>query len=384
MACNFKVPKHVIYGESALEESGQYIKEFGKKALIVTDKIMIQIGNVSKLTNILEKNNIKYEIYGEVNYEPTDIVIEKGIELYRNTNCDFLIAIGGGSPIDAMKAIGAMITNEGEISDYMGKVIKNSPPPIVAIPTTAGTGSEATQFTIISNTKNNVKMLLKGSSLIPILSIVDPELTITTPKNVTAATGIDALTHAIEAYTSLQAQDLSDTFAKSAIKRIFSNIRQAYNNGENIEARNQMSIAALEAGISFNNSSVTIIHGMSRPIGALFHIPHGISNAMLLVECLNFAIEGATERFANIAKIIGIYKDGMSDLQAAQAVVVEVKKICEDLDIPTLEEYGVEHEEFFKNIYKMAEDALESGSPSNTRKQPTKEDIVNIYKKLWK
>lgn len=383
MARNFIIPKNIVYGKDALKEAGVYIKDFGKKAMIVTDKIMVKIGNVSRLTEILDENGIQYEIYDEVNFEPTDVVVEGGINLYKNTNCDFLIAVGGGSPIDAMKAIGAMITNTGKISDYMGKVIPNCPPPLVAVPTTAGTGSEATQFTIISDTKNNIKMLLKGPNLIPSLAIVDAELTMTAPPNVTAATGIDALTHAVEAYTSRVSQPLSDTLALSAIKRIFNNLRKAYNDGKNFEFRNEMSLGSLEAGIAFNNASVTIIHGMSRPIGALFHVPHGISNAMLFVQCLDFAIEGAPERFAEVAKAMGVYKEGMTDVEASKTVVLEIEKLCKDLNIPTLEEFGIEKEEFFSNIDKMAEDALASGSPNNTKKQPTKEDVINIYKKLW-
>ncbi|MCY6369446.1 iron-containing alcohol dehydrogenase [Clostridium ganghwense] len=383
MAHKFLIPKNIISGKGAIQEAGTYIKELGTRALIVTDNIMVNIGNVSKVTNVLDNVGVKYEIYSDVNCEPTDTIVERGIELYKNNKCDFLIGIGGGSPIDAMKAIGAMITNPGHITDYMGKVIKNPTPPLVAVPTTAGTGSEATQFTIISDTKNNVKMLLKGPILIPILAVIDAELTMTAPPNVTAATGIDALTHAVESYTSRVAQPLSDTFALSAIKRIFNNLRKAYNDGKDFEARNELALGALEAGIAFNNSSVTLIHGMSRPIGALFHVPHGLANAMLFVECLNFAVEGAPERFANIAKTIGIYKNNMSDIEAAKELVSEIKKICYDINIPNLEEYGIERAEFFENIDKMSEDALASGSPANTIKQPEKQDIANIYKKIW-
>ncbi|MCY6354142.1 iron-containing alcohol dehydrogenase [Clostridium sp. ZS2-4] len=383
MAYKFLVPKNIVSGKGAVEEAGTYIKELGTKALIVTDKVMVDIGNVSKLTKVLESIGIQYEIYSDVNREPTDTIVETGIKLYKSNECDFLIAIGGGSPIDAMKAIGAMITNTGQITDYMGKIIKNPTPPLVAIPTTAGTGSEATQFTIISDTKNNVKMLLIGPSLIPTLAVVDPELTMTSPANITAATGIDALTHAVEAYTSRKAQPLSDTFALSAIKRIFANLRQASADGKNFEARNQMSLGALEAGIAFNNSSVTIVHGMSRPIGALFHVPHGMSNAVLIGECLEFAIEGAPERFADIAKAIGIYKNGMTDMEASKELVAEIKKLCKDIHIPTLQEYGIDEEEFFNSIDKMAEDALASGSPANTIRQPNKQDVINIYKRIW-
>ncbi|BDR63400.1 iron-containing alcohol dehydrogenase [Clostridium tetani] len=383
MAYKINIPGNIIYGKNALKESSKNIKELGGKALIVTDKIMIEIGNVKKVSEVLDDIGIKYEIYDGINSEPTDVMVDKGIEIYNNSHCDFLIAIGGGSPIDASKAIGAMITNLGNINDYMGKIIENASPSIVAIPTTAGTGSEATEFTIISNTKDNIKMLLKGKSLIPTLAIVDPQFSITVSQNITATTGIDALTHAIESYTSKHANSFSDTFALSAVKRIFNNLIKAYKDGKNFEARNEMALGALEAGIAFNNSSVTIVHGMSRPIGALFKVPHGLSNAVLLPKCLEFAIQGQEKRFADIAKAIEICKEETSDKEAAEKLVKEIESLCKDINIPTLEEYGIEKNEFYEEINKMAEDALNSGSPANTRRQPTKEDIVNIYKQLY-
>ncbi|VYU34459.1 iron-containing alcohol dehydrogenase [Clostridium tertium] len=384
MANLFVTPKYIITGENALSLSKDYLEKFGNKAFIVTDEMMVKLGALEKVLTVLKEINLEYEIFSEVNSEPTDLIVEKGIRKYKESNSDFLIALGGGSPIDAMKAIGAMISNEGEIVDYLGKVIPNEPPVLVAIPTTAGTGSEATQFTIISDTKNNVKMLLKGPSLIPTLAIVDPVFTVTAPKQVTAATGVDALCHAIEAYTSRKAQPMSDTFAISAIKRIFENLSVAYENGENLKAREEMSIASLEAGIAFNNSSVTIVHGMSRPIGALFHVPHGLSNAMLLDECLKFAKDGAIEKFDKLAQAIGVYKEGMSKGESATEFVLATSKLLSKLNIQTLDEFGVDKEEFMNSVDKMASDALVSGSPQNTMRIPTKEEIIDIYKRLWK
>lgn len=383
MANLFLTPKQIISGENALDLSAEYLNKFGKKAFLVTDKMMVKLGALDKLIKVLEKINIEYTIFDEVNSEPTDIIVNMGIEKYKESKSDFLIALGGGSPLDAMKAIGAMITNEGEIVDYLGKVIPNDPPILVAIPTTAGTGSEATQFTIIADTKNNVKMLLKGPSLIPILAIVDPIFTLTAPKNVTAATGVDALTHAIEAYTSRKSQTMSDTFAISAVKRIYSNLLTAYEDGQNIKAREEMAIASLEAGIAFNNSSVTIVHGMSRPIGALFHVPHGLSNAMLLEKCLEFAKSGAIDKFAELAKAINVYKEGMSKEEAANEFVKAISELLIKLNIDTLEDFGVDEEEFINVVDKMATDALISGSPQNTMKIPTREEIIEIYKSLW-
>lgn len=383
MGREFIMPNQILTGEGALHIGETLLKNLGRKALIVTDSVMIQLGNLKHVEQALNNQGIDYAVYSEINGEPTDIMIESGLLLYQKENCDFLIALGGGSPIDSMKAIGALVSNGGKISDYMGKVITKALPPLVAIPTTAGTGSEATQFTIITDTKNNIKMLLKGAVLMPNLAIIDPQFTITAPPKITAATGLDALTHAIEAYTSRKSQPLSDTFAISAVKRIFNYLPTAFEEGNNVEAREQMSIAALEGGIAFNNASVTIVHGMSRPIGALFHVAHGISNAMLLKECFNFVVDGAYERFGVLGREIKVAKQTDSDEEASKKFLKELEDLTKRLQIPTLDEYGINKEEFFGVIEKMAKDAMDSGSPSNTIKEITKSDIEIIYRKLW-
>ena len=383
MAREFIIPGQMITGAGALDMAESILKGLGKKALIVTDKVMIDLGNAAKVETALKNQGVEYAIYSEIVGEPTDVMIENGLKMYKEENCDFLIALGGGSPIDSMKAIGALATNGGEISDYMGKEISVPTPTLVAIPTTAGTGSEATQFTIITDTKKDVKMLLKGKVLMPNLAIIDPQFTMTAPPKITAATGLDALTHAVEAYTSRKAQSLSDTFALSAVKRIFKYLPVAFKEGTNVEAREQMSVAALEAGIAFNNASVTLVHGMSRPIGALFHIAHGLSNAMLLKECLKFALDGAYDRFADLGKAVGVADESDSDKVASEKFLDAVEKMCKELETPSLEEYGVNKDEFFKVIDKMAHDAMESGSPQNTIKELTEDDLKQIYKNLW-
>lgn len=384
MAKQFIMPKRIITGKGALEEGKKYLNNFGKKVLIITDKVMIQLGNVKVITDILEEEKIEYVIYSEINSEPTDTMIDNGIKLYQIENCDFLIALGGGSPIDSAKAIAAMITNEGNIADYKGREISNELPPLVAIPTTAGTGSEATQFTIITDTKNDVKMLLKGAALLPVLAIVDPRFTVTSPAKVTAATGLDALTHAIEAYTSRKSQQLSDVFAVSAVKRIFKYLPIAFENPKDLKAREEMALAALEAGIAFNNSSVTIVHGMSRPIGALFHIAHGLSNAILLKECFEYVVDGAYDKFAQLAREINVANNDVEDEVAAELFMKEIGKLIDILRIPTINELGIDKIKFFNNIEKMAKDAIESGSPRNTRKIIEAKDIINIYNNLWR
>lgn len=383
MAREFIVPGQMITGAGALEMARDTLGQLGKKAMIVTDKVMMELGNCAKVEKVLKSQKVEYTIYSEIAGEPTDVMIEKGLTQYKEEGCDFLVALGGGSPIDSMKAIGSLVKNGGNISDYMGKVIDVEMPPMVAIPTTAGTGSEATQFTIITDTKKDIKMLLKGKVLIPSLAIIDPQFTMTAPPKITAATGLDALCHAVEAYTSRKAQTLSDTFALSAVKRIFQYLPIAFRDGKNEEARVQMSVAALEAGIAFNNSSVTLIHGMSRPIGALFHVAHGLSNAMLMKECLSFALEGAYDRFADLGIAIGAADGADSDETASAKFQAAVVALTEELETPTLAEFGIDKEAFFNVIEKMAYDAMESGSPQNTQREITQADIEQMYKNLW-
>lgn len=383
MANKLTIPGTIYLGENALLMAEEELCKIGKKAFVVTGKSMIKQGHMKVLTGILEKNGVKSVVFSNITGEPTDKMIEEGLGFYRSEGCDFIIGFGGGSPLDAAKAIGAMATNEGNISDYNGTVITNAIPPLVEIPSTAGTGSEATQFTIISDTDKNIKMLLKGPVLLPSLAIIDPKFSMLTPPNITAATGLDALTHAVEAYTSKKAFSMTDLYALSAVKRIFKYLPITYKNGSDVKAREEMSIAALEAGISFNNSSVTLVHGMSRPIGALFHVAHGISNAMLLKECLSFALDGAYERFADLGRAIGVADNTDSDKVAAIAFIKAIEEICIVCEVPTLEKYGINKEEFFAAIDKMAKDAYDSGSPSNTRKTVTVDDMKEIYKKLW-
>ncbi|MGI6568810.1 MAG: iron-containing alcohol dehydrogenase [Erysipelotrichaceae bacterium] len=383
MANIFLTPSKIISGSNALLEAKDIISSCGKKALIVTDEIMVKLGNVDKLVELLHSNNQKFAIFAEINSEPNDIMIQNGLDTYLENECDFLIAIGGGSPIDSIKAIALMIDSKESITSYMGKMIDKSLPKMVAIPTTAGTGSEATMFSIITDTTKKVKMLLKGPCLIPDVAIIDPMFSMTTPKSVTSATGIDALTHALEAFTSKKAQPLSDIFALSAVKRIFNNLIIAYNNPQNVEARNQMSLAALEAGIAFNNSSVTIVHGMSRPIGALFHVPHGLSNAMILEECTKYVVDGAYSRFAQLARYTGVslVED---DIEAANEFINFLANFLRKLNVPTMSEYGIDQETFIECIHKMANDAYISGSPSNTRKDIQISDIIHLYQKVYK
>ena len=380
---HFVIPNHTVVGTNVLGEAAPLLKKMGNKAFIVTGKHVAVSDMMKQLTALLDKNGIDCVIFDGITGEPTDTMIENGVEMLKSSGCDFIIGIGGGSPLDSAKAIAAMAVNEGSIADYNGKEITGEILPLAAIPTTAGTGSEATKFTVITDSEKGIKMLLKGDVLVPKLAIVDSSFTVGAPKSVTSATGLDALTHAVEAYTSRKAFSMTDTLAVSAVKRIMKYLPIAYKEPDNSLAREQMSIAALEAGICINNSSVTIVHGMSRPIGALFHVPHGMSNAMLLKECLSFAVSGTYEKFANLGRETGVASDSDSDETAAEKFIDSLQNICDVCEIPTLEQYGIDRDEYYSKISKMATDAVASGSPANTVKEVTVDDCIEIYKKLY-
>lgn len=383
MAREFIVPGQIITGAGALDMAARTLGTMGKRALIVTDEMMIKLGNCAKVEAALKGQSVEYAIFSGITGEPTDKMVEAGVQAYREKNCDFLVGLGGGSALDTMKAIGVLAEYQGKISDFMGKGIDLSMPPMAAIPTTAGTGSECTQFTIITDTEKDIKMLLKGKCLMPGLAIIDPQFTMTAPAKITSSTGLDALCHAVEAYTSRKAQTMSDTFALSAVKRIFRYLPVVFHDGANEEARVEMSVAAMEAGIAFNNASVTLIHGMSRPIGALFHVPHGLSNAMLMKVCLTFALPGAYKRFADLGRAIGAAAEGDEDKTAAEKFLAAVGELTAELETPTPEQYGIDREEFFRVISKMAHDAMDSGSPQNTWREMAEADIEMLYKQLW-
>lgn len=380
---HFVIPNHTVVGTNVLGEAAPLLKKMGNKAFIVTGRHVAVFDMMKQLTALLDENGIGCVIFDGVTGEPTNTMIENGVEMLKSSGCDFIIGIGGGSPLDSAKAIAAMAVNEGSIADYNGKEITGEILPLAAIPTTAGTGSEATKFTVITDSEKGIKMLLKGDVLVPKLAIVDSSFTVGAPKSVTSATGLDALTHAVEAYTSRKAFSMTDTLAVSAVKRIMKYLPIAYKEPDNSLAREQMSIAALEAGICINNSSVTIVHGMSRPIGALFHVPHGMSNAMLLKECLSFAVSGAYEKFANLGRETGVASDSDSNETAAEKFIDSLQNICDVCEIPTLEQYGIDRDEYYSKISKMATDAVASGSPANTVKEVTVDDCIEIYKKLY-
>jgi alcohol dehydrogenase class IV len=381
-ARTFFIPPVLITGSGSSEKAGEESKKLGvKKALIVTDQVMVKLGVLEGIKKVLDQNKIQFSIYDAVATEPTVDYVKEGLKSFKDNGCDFLIAVGGGSPIDTAKAIAIMATNPGSIEEYkgLGKVTKEGAP-LIAIPTTAGTGSEVTQFTIITDTKTSVKMLIGSPLVMPKVAIVDPLLTLSSPRGLTAAVGIDSLTHAIEAYVSVKAQPMSDIFCLSAIELISGNLRQAWANGNNVEAREKAMLGALQAGIAFSNSSVALVHGMSRPIGAYFHVAHGASNAALLGVVTEFSLIGNPARYAAIARAMGENVAGLTDLEAAQLAAKAIKALIKDIQIPSLRGLGVDKGKLEQLAPKMAEDAIASGSPGNNPRQATKDEIVELYK----
>lgn len=379
----FRLPPTLHFGPGCLGKLSGEAPRFGKKALLVTDQSMQIAGYVNQAVNYLLAGGVEAVVYDQVNTEPTDKLVDQGVRIYRQESCDMAICLGGGSPIDAGKAIAVMVANPGRIHDYMGlNKVPNNPAPLIAIPTTAGTGSEVTRVTIITDTSNDVKMLMISNKMMPLVAIVDPLLTLTAPPWVTASTGIDALTHAIEAYISKRAQPLTDILALEAVRMMGKYLRRAWANPEDIEAKTYTMLASTLGGISFSNSSVALVHGMSRPIGACFHVPHGLSNAILLPIVMEFSYMASPEKFACIAGAMGEKVEHLPVIEAAKKSIESVRSLCIDLKIPTIDKLNVPVEEFIKLAPKMAEDALISGSPNNNPRQANKDEIVELYKKL--
>ena len=380
----FKTTALIANGPGAAKEAGSFAKGLGKKALIVTDSHLMEIGLLKDVKNSLEAAGVSFEIFDDVVTEPILEYTDEGLKMYQKIKADFLIAVGGGSPMDTAKAISALAMNPGKMSDFEGpNKIPRPGAPLMVIPTTAGTGSEVSQFTIITDTTRNVKMLIASPYILPRVALVDPFMTLTMPQEITAATGLDALTHAIEAYVSVKAQPITNALALHAVKLISANLRQAWCDGSNLEARTHMMMGALEAGLAFSNASVALVHGMARPIGAYFHVPHGISNAALLPTVMEFSIPGNPRRYLDLAEAMGEITTGLSLLDAAYLSAKAVKRLNEDLKIPSLKGLGVDEKKFNSIVGQMAVDALASGSPGNNPRKATQGEIVELYRKAF-
>lgn len=376
----FRVPPCIHVGPGAASSTGPEALRLGaKRVLLITDSFLHSSGSIQSVLDSVCDAGMELFIFDQVDSEPVTAHVEACLDLLREKNCDLIIGCGGGSPIDVAKAVSAMAACPGRIQDYMGyDKIPADGPPIIAVPTTAGTGSEATMVTIITDTERDVKMLITSPRLMAKVAIVDPLLTLGMPKGITAATGLDALTHAIEAYVSRKAQPMTDVLALEAVRLICDNLPVAWAEPTNVEARSKTLLGALQAGIAFSNASVALVHGMSRPVGALFHVPHGVSNACLLGVVTEFSLPGAYERYADVARAMGVTDNGNAEATARKGAE-KIREIIAKLQVPTLTQLGVTREKLEPVVEKMAEDAIASGSPGNNPRIATKEEIIKLY-----
>ncbi|MCG7532665.1 iron-containing alcohol dehydrogenase [Psychrobium sp. MM17-31] len=379
------LPRIMQVGADASKEIPAVLASLGcERPLIITDKMMVELGYAAAIETVLSENGLSGEVFDDTVPEPTVASIQAGVEKVRQGNYDAIIALGGGSPIDSAKAIAILGAYGGEMRDYkFPRIVNEAGLPIIAVPTTAGTGSEATRFTIITDETTDEKMLCVGIGFMPVAALVDYKLTLSVPARITADTGIDALTHAIEAYVSQKANPYSDSQALSAMKLIGPNLRKVYHEGSNEKAREAMMLGSTLAGIAFSNASVALVHGMSRPIGAAFHVPHGLSNAMLLPAVTEFSIPAAPSRYADCARAMGVATSSDSDDSANEKLLQELRALNDELEVPTPEQFGIKRETFFELMPTMAQQALASGSPGNNPRVPSPEQIIEIYRQLW-
>lgn len=377
----FQVPQFIFYGRDSLEEIGRQAAVYGSRVLLISDNIMKELGIVEASQKHLEDAGVSCITYLDIDSEPTDIHVSEALKLFFSEKCEVIIGLGGGSCLDTAKAVAVLASIEGDMDSFrkLSNMKLPAPIPLITVPTTAGSGSESTSVAVITDTRDSVKVMVKDPVFMPLVTIADPNLTASLPPHVTAATGMDALCHAVEAYISRLAHPLTDIFALSAIELIFNNIKKAYEDGSNLDAREKMSLGAMQAGMAFSNSSVCLVHGMSRPVGAIFHVPHGISNAMLLPAVLEFTRESEQERLAVIARMLDSSLGSASEEEASNFLISEIKSLCRELEIPNMQAWGVEQEKFQKSIEKMAQDALDSGSPAKNPRIPSLEEIIDLY-----
>jgi alcohol dehydrogenase class IV len=385
MAALITTPRLMQIGGGALAELTGVLSRLGlSRPLIVTDPWIARCGILDRATALLGKAQIPWAVFSDTVSDPTTDVIETGTARFREGDFDSLIAIGGGSPIDTAKGMSVLYANGGQMRDYkVPNDIPKAGPPIIAIPTTAGTGSETTRFTVVTDTETDEKMLIAGLACCPTAAIVDYELTLTMPLRLTADTGIDSLTHAIEAYVSRRANPYTDGLAKNAMGLIARNIRTTCGEPDNRAAREAMMLGATTAGMAFSNASVALVHGMSRPIGAFFHVPHGLSNAMLLPEITAYSAPAALERYADCARAMGVAEEGEGSQAAVARLLDELRRLNEDLQVPSPKAYGIDPARYEELLPTMASQALASGSPANNPRVPTADEIIDLYRRVY-
>ncbi|KHT64915.1 alcohol dehydrogenase, partial [Photobacterium gaetbulicola] len=348
-----------------------------KKALIVTDKVLSQIGMVKQVAELLAQRDIDSIVFDGTQPNPTIGNVEAGLALLKEGECDFVISLGGGSPHDCAKGIALVAANGGEIADYEG-VDQSAKPqlPLVAINTTAGTASEMTRFCIITDEVRHIKMAIVDKNTTPLMSVNDPELMLAKPASLTAATGMDALTHAIEAYVSTAATPITDAVAIKAIELIQAHLRTAVKDGQNIEAREQMAYAQFMAGMAFNNASLGYVHAMAHQLGGFYDLPHGVCNAVLLPHVQRYNAQVCPERLTDVAKAMGVKTEGLTPEQGAEAALEAIQALSKDVGIPAgLEVLGAKAED----IAVLADNALKDACGFTNPKQASHEEISAIF-----
>ena len=371
MVVKLQLPPTLIIGGGASQQAAAEAQRLGiRRPLLVVDPYLRDSQPAALLQAALPT-----AVFSAVTPDPDLDVVAAGLAALRSHQADGIVALGGGSSIDAAKAIAILATNPGPLSAYMGYHQVPAPGlPLIAIPSTAGTGSEATRVTIITDRSRNVKMMILDGYLLPSVALVDYELSLSTPAALTAAVGLDSLTHALEAYVSRKASPFSDAIALQAGRLIVPHLRRAYANPQDLAAKEAMMTGATLGGMAFSNASVALVHGMSRPLGAFFHIPHGLSNAMLLPAITRFSLSGNPERYAAFAAHTGLGTDVLAALEA----------LNRDLQVPTLREFGVPEAAYRAAMPQMAEDALASGSPANNPRVPSKDEILALYAEVYR
>lgn len=376
----FRTIPRILMGAGAISQIAQEVVTLkGKKILIVTDKGLIKAGIIQLIEKELKESGIKYAIFDAVEPDPRYEIIKECAEQVHVENIDMLIGIGGGSSIDIAKTSAIMATNKGNITDYFGvDLVPKSGLPTIMIPTTAGTGSEVTPIAILSDETEKLKIGVVSPHLFPAVAILDPELTLKLPPHITAATGMDALIHAIESYTSVNASGITDMLAFHAMELLFHNIRTAFANGDHLEARSKMLEGSLLAGMAFANAGVTAVHAFAYPIGAEFHIPHGVANTLMLPYVMRFNILGNLSKFAKIPEAFSLSVKGLDDLRAAELFIDAIERLAEDLRVPkSLTEFGVTE----KDIPRLAEGVMKvTRLLANNPRIMTLEDAKEIYR----
>jgi alcohol dehydrogenase class IV len=378
-------PRLMAVGGGALAELPGMLRRLGlSRPLVVTDPYIASCGILDRVTELLGDAEVGWSVFADTIADPTTTVVEAGTQRLADGGFDSLVAIGGGSSIDTAKAMSVLVANGGQMRDYkVPAEISKAGPPLIAIPTTAGTGSEVTRFTVITDSQTDEKMLIAGLACCPLAAIVDFELTLSMPLRLTADTGLDSLTHAIEAYVSRRANPFTDGLARSAMGLIARHIRTACAEPDNRPAREAMMLGATTAGMAFSNASVCLVHGMSRPIGAFFHVPHGLSNAMLLPEITAFSVPAALERYADCARAMGIADDSEGSQATVARLLDELRRLNDDLQVPTPRAWGIDAARYEKLLPVMASQALGSGSPANNPRIPTSDEIIELYRRAY-